>query len=211
MQIFRGEWEQLSSICRAFKQRQALWDEFWCLDRFPAVKAVGGPKALWRQHVLQDHYPRSRDCFLCQQAIAQSKPHRRCRHPQLGVLSLDLAGPYKTGYDGFAHEGTRDHEPKPRAATLCKYCDGMNALGWAIFFCHLHTTSKSWTLLLYNTPDELTSQQSERAITFKFRRSMFDYAFSKFKMKSLVIDLYELPKNKPCFVLFMCRSNEWVE
>ena len=37
---------------------------------------------------------------------------------------------------------------------------------------------------------------------------MFDYAFSKFKMKSLVIDLYELPKNKPCFVLFMCRSNE---
>lgn len=134
MQIFRGEWEQLSSICRAFKQRQALWDEFWCLDRFPAVKAVGGPKALWRQHVLQDHYPRSRNCFLCQQAIAQSKPHRRCRHPQLGVLSLDLAGPYKTGYDGFAHEGTRDHEPKPRAATLCKYCDGMNALGWAIFF-----------------------------------------------------------------------------
>ena len=88
------------SICRAFKQRQALWDEFCCLDRFPAVKAVGDPKALWRQHVLQDHYPRRRYCFLCQQAIAQSKPHGRCRHPQLGVLSLDLAGPYKTGYDG---------------------------------------------------------------------------------------------------------------
>lgn len=63
-------------------------------------------------------------------------------------------------------------------------------------------------MLVYNIPDELTSQQSERAITFKFRRSMFEYAFSKFKMKSLVIDLYELPKNKPCFVLFMCRSNE---
>ena len=44
--------------------------------------------------------PRRRDCYLCQQAIAQSKPHRRCKHPQLGVMSLDLAGPFTPGFDG---------------------------------------------------------------------------------------------------------------
>ena len=57
----------------------------------PEVKV----KALsWDQHVQHGHVPFRRDCRVCQQQSAKSRPHRKIKHPLAGTLSLDTAGPY---------------------------------------------------------------------------------------------------------------------
>lgn len=94
-----GVWPLALKQCvqRAFNR----WQSSWTVPSNSAVRTIHADKqAMWKKHISQDHYPRRRDCYLCQQAIAQSKPHRRCKHPQLGVMSLDLAGPFTPGFDG---------------------------------------------------------------------------------------------------------------
>ena len=60
-------------------------------EQEPEVKV----KALsWDQHVQNGHVPFRRDCRVCQQQSAKSRPHRKIKHPLAGTLSLDTAGPY---------------------------------------------------------------------------------------------------------------------
>ena len=39
--------------------------------------------------------PFRRDCRICQESSAKSKPHRRVLHPLAGTFSVDTAGPFK--------------------------------------------------------------------------------------------------------------------
>ena len=49
-----------------------------------------------REHVHAGHTPFRRDCRVCQESSAKSKPHRRVPHPLSGTLSIDVAGPFPT-------------------------------------------------------------------------------------------------------------------
>ena len=112
--------------------------------------------------------------------------------------------------DGKADEGINYHEPKPGAITLCMNCDGLKASDLDDIF-----VPYAYSIKMLNDTDVFTTIQmnlhrnNNRTVTFKFRRSMCDYPLSKFRMKSLVIDLYELPKNKPCFVLLCAEERNW--
>ena len=53
----------------------------------------------WADHIRSGHVPFRRDCATCQRAAARQRPHFRNKHPEAYVLSLDLAGPFKRGYD----------------------------------------------------------------------------------------------------------------
>ena len=50
----------------------------------------------WDEHCQAGHFPFRRDCRICQEASAKSRPHRRVPHPLAGTLSLDTAGPWPT-------------------------------------------------------------------------------------------------------------------
>ena len=64
-------------------------------------------KALsWQDHVRCGHVPFRRDCRVCQESSAKSKPHRRVRSKIGGVLSADVTGPLKPGED---HEGEQKY------------------------------------------------------------------------------------------------------
>ena len=66
-------------------------------EQEPEVKV----KALsWDQHVQNGHVPFRRDCRVCQQQSATSRPHRKVKHPLAGTLSLDTAGPYPVAPNG---------------------------------------------------------------------------------------------------------------
>ena len=58
--------------------------------KVPALRAL-----TWEQHVEAGHVPFRRDCRICQESSAKSKPHRRVHHPLAGTLSVDTAGPFK--------------------------------------------------------------------------------------------------------------------
>eukprot|EP00435_Cladocopium_sp_Y103_P009390 s5129_g2.t1 len=55
----------------------------------PQLKAL-----TFEEHVAFGHVPYRRDCAVCQMASQQNFPHRRIKHPQSGVLSLDTGGPF---------------------------------------------------------------------------------------------------------------------
>ena len=54
----------------------------------------------WSQHVQAGHVPFRRDCRLCQEASAKSRPHKKVKHPHAGALSIDVAGPFTPGHEG---------------------------------------------------------------------------------------------------------------
>ena len=54
----------------------------------------------WREHVAAGHTPFRRDCLVCQEAAAKDGHHRREKLPaRVGVLSLDMTGPFHLGTD----------------------------------------------------------------------------------------------------------------
>ena len=54
----------------------------------------------WGEHVAAGHTPFRKDCRVCQEAAAKDCHHRRSRlPPKVGVLSVDLTGPFKKGKD----------------------------------------------------------------------------------------------------------------
>ena len=54
----------------------------------------------WRTHIQKDHYPFRKDCRICQEAAARGAAHYRQRlPPKAGVLSVDIAGPFKEAPD----------------------------------------------------------------------------------------------------------------
>ena len=53
----------------------------------------------WRQHVLNDHLPYSRECATCLQGSGRSRPHRKVQHPDALTLSVDICGPFRPGHD----------------------------------------------------------------------------------------------------------------
>lgn len=56
--------------------------------RVATIKALS-----WEEHLAYNHTPYRRDCRVCQESLQQVEPHRRIRHPQSAVLSVDVAGP----------------------------------------------------------------------------------------------------------------------
>ena len=54
----------------------------------------------WDQHCQNSHVPFRRDCRICQEQSAKSKPHRKIKHPLAVTLSLDTVGPYPVAQDG---------------------------------------------------------------------------------------------------------------
>ena len=67
----------------------------WELTReLPKMK-----KLSWEEHIKLGHLPYRRDCRVCQEASARDRPHRRLRHPEGNVLSVDLTGPFRYGRD----------------------------------------------------------------------------------------------------------------
>ena len=53
----------------------------------------------WRQHVLNDHMPYSRECSTCLQGGGRSRPHRKVQRPDAQTLSVDICGPFRPGHD----------------------------------------------------------------------------------------------------------------
>ena len=56
----------------------------------------------WKQHVRQNHIPYRKDCRLCLEEMGQDLPHRRRKYEKgesAYVLSVDVAGPFTTGWD----------------------------------------------------------------------------------------------------------------
>jgi hypothetical protein len=51
------------------------------------------------EHVARGHVPHRSDCKACVEGSGRTKPHRRIKNPETAVLSLDVAGPFKEGYD----------------------------------------------------------------------------------------------------------------
>ena len=57
-------------------------------------------KMTWEQRCQNGHVPFRRDCRICQEQSAKSRPHRKVTHPLAATLSLDTAGPYPVAKDG---------------------------------------------------------------------------------------------------------------
>ena len=53
----------------------------------------------WRQHVINDHLPYSRECTTCLQGSGRSRPHKKVPHPDAQTLSVDICGPFRPGQD----------------------------------------------------------------------------------------------------------------
>ena len=53
----------------------------------------------WEEHVQRGQTPFRRDCQICQEAAVRGKMHRKVTHPNAGVLSVDVSGPYVKGND----------------------------------------------------------------------------------------------------------------
>ena len=51
-------------------------------------------------HLRNNHVPFRRDCPACVAGSGRNRPHRRRDNPEVGVLSVDLAGPIKGAADG---------------------------------------------------------------------------------------------------------------
>ena len=51
----------------------------------------------WKQHVLNDHMPFSRECITCLQGGGRSRQHRKVPHPDAMTLSLDICGQFRQG------------------------------------------------------------------------------------------------------------------
>ena len=60
----------------------------------------------WREHVAAGHTPFRKDCLVCQEASAKDCHHRRNKDPpRVGVLSLDMSGPFHLGTDLHGKKG----------------------------------------------------------------------------------------------------------
>ena len=58
----------------------------------------------WREHVLRNHIPFSRECRTCVREMGVDAPHRRQRkHPSVYSLNVDIIGPYVDGKDPGRH------------------------------------------------------------------------------------------------------------
>ena len=53
----------------------------------------------WRQHVMNDHLPYSRECATCLQGSGRSRPHKKVPHVDAFTLSVDICGPFRPGHD----------------------------------------------------------------------------------------------------------------
>ena len=97
------------------KSKKQLCEESSSLSRWPPMMMREIAKSLqvntmqgevkiralsWREHVAAGHTPFRRDCLVCQEAAAKDGHHRREKLPaRVGVLSLDMTGPFHLGTD----------------------------------------------------------------------------------------------------------------
>ena len=71
-----------------------------CLQRDTMKQEVKLRALSWREHIAAGHTPFRKDCLICQQSSAKDHHHRRSKQPpRVGVLSLDLSGPFKVAPD----------------------------------------------------------------------------------------------------------------
>ena len=60
----------------------------------------------WQEHVAAGHSPFRQDCLVCQQSSAKDAHHRSGKEPpRVGVLRLDMTGPFHLGTDLNAKKG----------------------------------------------------------------------------------------------------------
>ena len=88
--------KELSRWAPGFMQQVAngIVRETECPEITPSLGRMS-----WADHIRAGRVPFRRDCATCQRAAARQRPHYRNKHPEAYVLSLDLAGPYKRGWD----------------------------------------------------------------------------------------------------------------
>ena len=112
---------------------------------------------------------------------------------------------------GKADDGIKQHhEPNPCAITLCSQCDGMDVIGLDdLFIPYAYNAKIVSDVDPFTTIQMNVNRNNNKVLVFKFRRAMCDYVLSKFKMKSIILDLYELPPNKPCFLLMCAEERNW--
>ena len=65
-------------------------------DRVAAAKMTSDQ---WKQHVLNDHIPFSRECATCLQGGGKGRHHRKVPRPDALTLSVDICGPFRPGED----------------------------------------------------------------------------------------------------------------
>ena len=70
-----------------------------CRQAFGEKDEIKVKAMTWEEHCAAGHVPFRRDCRLCQEARAKSRPHRKVMHPLNGTLSVDVAGPLRRAPD----------------------------------------------------------------------------------------------------------------
>eukprot|EP00435_Cladocopium_sp_Y103_P030785 s439_g7.t1 len=71
-----------------------------CLQKDTLKQEVKLRALSWKEHIAAGHTPFRKDCLICQQSSAKDHHHRRSKQPpRVGVLSLDLSGPFKVAPD----------------------------------------------------------------------------------------------------------------
>eukprot|EP00913_Durusdinium_trenchii_P006758 g6353.t2 len=76
------------------------------LEREKVKERMGGDNKVakltseqWKQHVMNDHLPYSRECPTCLQGSGRSRPHKKVQRPDALTLSVDICGPFRPGHD----------------------------------------------------------------------------------------------------------------
>ena len=70
-----------------------------CRQVFGEKEEIKVKAMTWEEHCAAGHVPFRRDCRVCQEASAKSRPHRKIMHPLNGTLSVDVAGPLRRAPD----------------------------------------------------------------------------------------------------------------
>ncbi|CAE7767389.1 ycf43, partial [Symbiodinium sp. CCMP2456] len=82
-------------LVRAITVALSFWDrEPRCVPRLCAMTAEQ-----WKDHVNTNHAVYRKDCATCVMSRGVGRQHRRIHHPEVYVLTADVAGPLKPGLD----------------------------------------------------------------------------------------------------------------
>ena len=74
-----------------------IWHKYRVDSKAPHIEQVKTLDASFIEHVKQGHVPYRNDCKFCIRGSARRKQHRRVLCPEAWSLSVDSAGPYKSG------------------------------------------------------------------------------------------------------------------
>ena len=87
------------SLSRWVPKLMDLVADALCRQAFGEKEEIKVKAMTWEEHCAAGHVPFRRDCRVCQEASAKSRPHRKVMHPLNGTLSVDVAGPLRRAAD----------------------------------------------------------------------------------------------------------------